>query len=69
MAQASTASKPGGRELDQLLAERRVRVVDFAGWQRINAAEVARGMESGRPREKFTRIEELLLTAAAERAA
>jgi len=59
----SKADKPGSVELDRLLAARGVRVVDFAGWQRINAAEVARGAAQQRPREKFTRIEELLAAA------
>lgn len=52
--------KAGGMELDRLLVERQVRVVDFAGWQQINAAEIARGAPLQRPREKFTRLEEML---------
>lgn len=66
LVQAAAGSKPGGRELDRLLAQRGVRVVDYAGWQRINAAEVARGAKAGRPREKYTRIEEMLAAATAE---
>lgn len=54
--------KPGGTLIDSLLAARGVRPVDFAGWQRINAAEVAAGQ--GRPREKLVSIEELLEVAA-----
>jgi ferredoxin--NADP+ reductase len=54
--------KPGGTLIDSLLAERVARPVDFAGWQKINAAEVAAGQ--GRPREKLVRIEELLKVAA-----
>lgn len=56
-----TRAKPGGALIDSLLATRGVRPVDFAGWQKINAAEVAAGQ--GRPREKLTRIEELLAAA------
>ncbi len=56
--------KPGGKELDRLLAQRGVRVVDYPGWQKINAAEVARGAAQGRPREKFTRIDEMLRVAS-----
>lgn len=58
---AETRGKPGGALIDSLLATRGVRPVDFAGWQKINAAEVAAGQ--GRPREKLTRIEELLAAA------
>ena len=36
------------------------RIVSFDDWQRIDAAEVERGVEIGKPREKFTRIEEML---------
>lgn len=54
--------KPGGALIDTLLAGRGVRPVDFAGWQKINAAEVAAGQ--GRPREKLARLEDLLAAAA-----
>ncbi|MCP4643046.1 MAG: FAD-dependent oxidoreductase [bacterium] len=43
-----------------LLAGRGVRVVSFDDWKRIDAAEVARGEALGKPREKFTRVEEML---------
>jgi ferredoxin--NADP+ reductase len=56
-------AKPGRLLIDALLTERKVQVVDFAGWQRINAAEIAAGTRAGRPREKLTRIDELLATA------
>ncbi|MDP2825650.1 MAG: FAD-dependent oxidoreductase [Sulfuritalea sp.] len=53
--------KPGGALIDTLLTERGLRPVDFAGWQKINAAEVAAGQ--GRPREKLVRLEDLLAAA------
>ncbi|MEM7480189.1 MAG: NADP oxidoreductase [Acidobacteriota bacterium] len=46
--------------LDALLAERGVRVVRYADWQRIDAEEIARGKAQGRPRVKMVRIEEML---------
>ncbi len=55
------SGKPGGTLIDTLLAERGARPVDFTGWQKINAAEVAAGQ--GRPREKLARFEELLSAA------
>jgi NADPH-dependent glutamate synthase beta subunit-like oxidoreductase len=58
-----TANKPGGAAIDTLLQQRRITVVDSAGWQRINATEIAAGTESGRPREKLSRINELLTIA------
>ena len=58
-----TSTKPGGTRIDTLLLERHVRVVDFTAWQRINAAETAAGATTGRPREKFSRITELMAVA------
>jgi len=46
--------------LDHLLSERGVRVVSFADWQRLDSLEVEQGKAAGRPRLKFTRIEEML---------
>jgi len=43
-----------------LLAERGVRMVSWQDWQRLDALERARGEPMGRPRLKFTRIEEML---------
>lgn len=51
---------PSRDEVDRLLASRGVRVVSFADWQRIDAAEQERGKARGAPREKFTRIDEML---------
>jgi hypothetical protein len=56
-------AKPEGAFADALLAKRKVQVIDFAGWQRINSAEIATGARTGRPREKLTRIDELLAAA------
>ena len=41
-------------DLAELLAGRGVQVVDYAGWQRIDAAELAAGEAQGRPRVKLT---------------
>jgi len=46
--------------LDALLAARGVRVVTFADWQKIDQLEVEQGKAAGRPRLKFTRIDEML---------
>ena len=51
---------PDTGSLLKLLNGRRVRVVTFADWQRIDLAEVARGKERGKPREKFLRREDML---------
>jgi len=43
-----------------LLAERGVRWVTFADWQHLDALEVARGAEQGRPRVKLCLVDEML---------
>jgi len=52
--------EPDSESLERLLASRGVRAVSFAEWQRIDAAEVAAGEALGKPRERFTRIPEML---------
>lgn len=58
------AMKPGRDAVDALLRERKVRVVDFSAWQRIDRAEKARA-GNGKPREKFIDIDEMLNAAFA----
>jgi ferredoxin--NADP+ reductase len=53
------SGKAGGAGLDALLGERGVHPVSFADWQRIEAAETGRARE-GSPREKFTRVAEMI---------
>jgi len=50
--------------LDALLAERGVRVIDYAGWRAIDAEETTRGQAHGKVRDKFTRVEDMLAAAA-----
>ena len=47
--------------LVDLLQRRGVRVVPFGDWQRIDAAEVARGKPAGKPREKFATVAEMMM--------
>jgi ferredoxin--NADP+ reductase len=54
----------GPPALDKLVRARQPEVVDAAGWQAINAAEVARGRPHDRPRNKFTSIADMLAVAA-----
>jgi ferredoxin--NADP+ reductase len=51
---------PDTGAVGELLASRRIRVVSLSDWRRIDAAEVERGKRLGKPREKFTSIEEML---------
>ncbi len=55
------AAKPAA--LDKLVRGRRPDMVDAAGWQAIDRAEIARGGED-RPRDKFTAVADMLAAAA-----
>jgi ferredoxin--NADP+ reductase len=52
--------KPGAAGFAPLLASRGVRAVSFEDWLRIDSQEVAHGQPRGKPREKFTRVAEML---------
>jgi len=43
-----------------MLQSRGVQVVSFADWQKLDALEQAAGKSRGAPREKFTRIPDML---------
>ena len=58
------SGKPGRPGLDALLGERRVDVVTFGDWQKIEAAEIAAARD-GSPREKFTSIDAMLAARGA----
>lgn len=51
---------PDTRPLLELLRGRGVRPVSFDDFRRIDAAEVERGKRTGKPREKFARVGEML---------
>ncbi len=46
--------------IEQFIRERQPNVVSYEDWKRLDELEVARGMEQGRPRVKFTSVEEML---------
>ena len=48
-------ARPGADRLKTLLQGRGIRVVSYADWQKIDAAEIRRGEPAAKPREKFTR--------------
>jgi ferredoxin--NADP+ reductase len=51
---------PDSGALIALLSGRGVRVITFADWRRIDLAEVERGKERGKPREKFLSRQDML---------
>lgn len=53
-------SQPDRASVEQLIKERQPNFVTFGDWQKLDAIETSRGAEHGRPRVKFTRIDEML---------
>jgi ferredoxin--NADP+ reductase len=53
-------SEPDSGAALALVRQRQPQYVSWPDWQRLDALEVARGRASGRPRAKFTRVEEML---------
>lgn len=60
------APEPDPAAIDALLEERKLVFVTIEGWRIIDQLEVAKGKEQGRPRIKFTRIQEMLEALHAE---
>jgi ferredoxin--NADP+ reductase len=58
---------PRDDDILELLEERGAEPVDWEGWGRIDEQEVKAGEESGRPRVKLARYEELLGAARGEK--
>ncbi|HEU0246509.1 MAG TPA: FAD-dependent oxidoreductase [Gaiellaceae bacterium] len=62
-ARAGRLPEPDGGSLDELLRERGVDFVSYAGWEAIDSAERVRGEPQGRPRVKLSTWDELLAAA------
>lgn len=60
------APNPDPTAIDALLEERKLNFVTIEGWHILDRLEVAKGAEQGRPRVKFTRIQEMLAALHAE---
>ncbi|HKH21735.1 MAG TPA: FAD-dependent oxidoreductase [Gammaproteobacteria bacterium] len=56
-----TTARPGADIIYPMLKARSVRVFGYPDWLKIDAAEIERGAPLGKPREKFTLIEEMLV--------
>ncbi|MEO6396960.1 MAG: FAD-dependent oxidoreductase [Tepidiformaceae bacterium] len=53
-------AEPDAQSAADLVHARQPRAVSFADWCRLDALEVRRGQQQGRPRVKFTSVEEML---------
>ncbi len=52
--------KPGDDAVIQLLEGKDIQYVSFTDWKKIDANEIARGDPKGKPREKYTYVQEML---------
>lgn len=52
--------EPDAGAAERLIRGRQPRCVSYEDWLKLNAIEVSRGRAAGRPRVKFTRVEEML---------
>lgn len=53
-------AQPDPAAAEALIRQRQPRFFTYADWQQLNEIEIARGKATGRPRVKFTRVEEML---------
>nr|XP_033817596.1 NADPH:adrenodoxin oxidoreductase, mitochondrial isoform X2 [Geotrypetes seraphini] len=60
----TSVHKPGFQSLRETLQQRGVRCVSFSDWEKINAAETAKGGEVGKPREKILDLEVMIRLAS-----
>lgn len=51
---------PGVDDAAKFVASRQPKFITFADWQKLDQIEVANGAKQGRPRVKFTRVDEML---------
>ncbi len=58
--QLTPCKTPDTAAVTQLLSSRNVSVVTFDDWKKLDEEELRRGAEKGRPRDKFTRVEDML---------
>jgi ferredoxin--NADP+ reductase len=58
---------PDAQAVERMLRERQPDLVPYVGWLEIDRHERSRGEESGRPRVKITRVDEMLRVAAAQK--
>lgn len=55
-----TPSHPEPEAIEKLISERKPNYVSFSDWQKLDELETAKGEAQGRPRVKFTSVEEMM---------
>ncbi|KAI8065333.1 uncharacterized protein B0P05DRAFT_605417 [Gilbertella persicaria] len=54
------SNKAGAEGLQSIMQERQIQPVSYQDWKKIEAAEFAMGAKLGKPREKFTNVQDML---------
>ena len=57
------AERPSVAALYEILYKRGVKYINYPQWEKVDAAEVERGESKSKPREKYTRVAEMLEAA------
>jgi adrenodoxin-NADP+ reductase len=60
MLSSDDSAKSGADGLTEVMKERQIKPVSYNDWKKIEAAEFAIGEKLGKPREKFSRIQDML---------
>ena len=60
ISEIDTCEKQGFGVISDLLEQRGVLPVYFQDWEKIDAKEKAMGMPHGKPREKFTKVDQMI---------
>ena len=55
-----TPAQPEPEAIERLVRDRQPRCLSYEDWRRLDDLETARGRACGRPRVKFTRVDEML---------
>ena len=56
----SDVIKNGFSDIEPILRQNNVRHVSFKDWQKIDEREKAKGSSTGKPREKFTHVKDMM---------
>ena len=47
--------------VEKMLCDKKVKFVSYPEWQKLDQLELQRGQAAGRPRLKFTRVDDMLI--------
>jgi ferredoxin--NADP+ reductase len=54
-------SAPGSGDVERLIKDRQPQYFSYEDWRRVDASEISRGQALGRPRLKYTRIDDMIM--------